>query len=82
MSQPELFELVSQAKAGDKKALEGILNLFQPAIQKVCRRARLQERRDLEQHLNEKIIRAVFAYDMNSIPDYSRFIKVITDTDK
>ncbi|MBE9916353.1 helix-turn-helix domain-containing protein [Paenibacillus donghaensis] len=82
MDATELFDLVSQAKNGDKAAIESIIQLFQPAIQKACRRTKPQERRDLEQHMSEKIIRAVYSYDIDSIPDYSRFVKVLSDSDR
>ncbi|CAM3036760.1 helix-turn-helix domain-containing protein [Paenibacillus sediminis] len=80
MSEPELFDLVSRAKDGDKEALKEILLLFQPAIQKACRRAKIQERHDLEQHMSEKIIRAIYSYDIDSIPDYSRVVTILSES--
>jgi DNA-directed RNA polymerase specialized sigma subunit len=79
MSEPELFDLVYRAKSGDQAALEKILARFQPAIRKAVRKAKLQDRRDLEQVINEKIIRAVYAYDLDSVPDFSRFVQVVAE---
>ncbi|UUZ83511.1 helix-turn-helix domain-containing protein [Paenibacillus sp. P26] len=78
MERSDLFELVTRAKSGDKTALEEIITLFRPAIQRASKRAKPQERNDLEQHMSEKIIRAVYAYDLDSVPDYSRFVAIIS----
>jgi DNA-directed RNA polymerase specialized sigma subunit len=80
MNEPDMYELVSRAKLGDKEALQEILRLFQPAIQKASKRAKPQERNDLQQHMSEKIIRAVFAYDLDSVPDFSQFAQIISRT--
>ncbi|MBO8163440.1 MAG: helix-turn-helix domain-containing protein [Brevibacillus sp.] len=77
MSNVDLYDLVIRAKNGDKRSMKQIVDLFQPLIQKVCRRAKADERLDLEQHLTEKIIQAVYAYDLDSVPDYSTFCQQI-----
>ncbi|WP_281888919.1 helix-turn-helix domain-containing protein [Paenibacillus sp. YYML68] len=79
MSESDLYDLVHRAQNGDKEALGTILHLFRPVILKASKKAKPQERRDLEQHMSEKIIRAVYAYDMDSIPNYSQFVKEISD---
>jgi len=70
---PDLYDLVVHAKSGDKAALEEIVELFRPAIRRACRRAKYQEQNDLEQLMAEKIIRAVYNFDLDSVPDFTQF---------
>ncbi|WP_240416634.1 helix-turn-helix domain-containing protein [Paenibacillus periandrae] len=81
MIEPDLYDLVVQAKSGDRGAMEEIVELFQPIIQKSCWRAKPQERLDLQQQMVEKIIRAVFAYDLESIPDFTQFTANISESE-
>lgn len=78
MKGQDLFTLVQKAKSGDKEAVNQIILMVQPFIQKVCRRAPPNERNDLQQHLTEKVIVAVKNYDMNSIPSFSQFVNLIS----
>ncbi|NEW07920.1 helix-turn-helix domain-containing protein [Paenibacillus sp. SYP-B3998] len=77
MTNPNLYELVLKAKHGDKDSMNRILELFHPIIQQVCNRTNKNDRHDLRQHLAEKIIQSVIAYDMDTVPDYSTFCKLI-----
>ncbi|MFC0211385.1 helix-turn-helix domain-containing protein [Paenibacillus chartarius] len=78
MAETDLFELVQRAKHGDRESLGEIITMFQPAIKKACSRVKPQERYDLEQIISEKVIKAIINYEMDSIPDYSGFIDMIT----
>ncbi|WP_058300706.1 helix-turn-helix domain-containing protein [Gorillibacterium timonense] len=74
----DLFLRVERAKSGDREAMEQIIDLFQPAINRVCLQAHPNERNDLRQALKEKVIVAVKQYDLASVPDYSAFIEMIS----
>jgi DNA-directed RNA polymerase specialized sigma subunit len=82
MDEPDLYDLVIRAKSGDKGALDDIVRLFRPVIHKASKRAKLQEQDDLEQLMSEKIIRAVYAYDLESVPDFTRFVEIISGAAK
>lgn len=51
MSAEDLYELVLNAKRGDKDSMNRIVELFKPLIFKASRRSNPQVQRDLEQHL-------------------------------
>lgn len=79
MTQKDLYHLVQHAKSGDKEAMEIIIKRFEPSIKKACRNVSLHDQHDLQQYLNEKIIRAVLHYDMSSIPDFNQFVESISN---
>jgi|GEM_PF-1639822 len=75
----DLYDLVCRAKRGDKDAMERIVEAFRPVIRKASRGAKGQERDDLEQELTEKMIRAVYAYDLESVPDFTAFCREVCE---
>lgn len=77
MNQSDLYNLVQNAKQGDKDAMNQILVMFSPIIKKESNRAIKNERSDLQQHLNEKVIRAVHNYDMDSVPEIDEFVHLM-----
>ncbi|WNS41901.1 helix-turn-helix domain-containing protein [Paenibacillus sp. MMS20-IR301] len=68
-----LLTMVVKAQAGDREALQQILNRFKPFIQRVACTASVNERDDLEQDLTEMLIKKIMNYPLNSAPDYSSF---------
>ncbi|WP_342551556.1 helix-turn-helix domain-containing protein [Paenibacillus sp. FSL R7-0652] len=79
MTDKNLYHLVQHAKSGDKEAMGIIIKQFEPSIKKACRKVYINEQHDLQQYLNEKIIRAVFHYDMSSIPDFNQFVESVSN---
>lgn len=79
MKSANLFFLVKNAQAGNKEAMAEIIQMFEPAIQKACRRTHPNERHDLGQYLSEKIIIAVLNYDQNSVSKYSKIMNEFLD---
>ena len=75
MTNYELLSLVEKAKTGDKEAMAQIIQMFDPAIKKMCNRSHPNERSDLRQHLTEKIVGAVLNYDLSAVPEHSAIIK-------
>ncbi|MCL6663416.1 MULTISPECIES: helix-turn-helix domain-containing protein [Paenibacillus] len=79
MTHKGLYHLVQLAKSGDKEAMGIIIKRFEPSIKKACRNVSINEQHDLQQYLNEKIIRAVLHYDMSSIPDFNQFVESVSN---
>ena len=71
-----LMKLLKKAKNNDKKAMEEIIIKFTPKIRKSLYQTSLQERNDLRQEVNLKIIEAVHKYDIESIPGFWDFIGI------
>lgn len=69
MLNPKLLQLVEQAQAGDDNAMESIIAQFNPLVEKVSREATPNEERDLQQYLHEKMIQAIYNYDISTLPD-------------
>lgn len=74
----ELFNLVQEAKNGDKLSMKQILFMFDPAINKMCNQSTIIDRNDLRQHLYEKIIRAIQNYNIDDSPDFFEYISLIS----
>lgn len=72
MNDKELISWLERATLG---AL--IIKRFEPSIRKACRNVSINEQHDLQQYINEKIIRAVLHYDMSSIPDFNQFVESV-----
>lgn len=76
-----LMKLLKKAKSNDKEAMEEIVMKFAPTIQKSLYQTSPQERNDLKQEIQLKIIEAVFKYDIDSIPGFWDFIESIDKMD-
>ncbi|WP_035099209.1 helix-turn-helix domain-containing protein [Anoxybacteroides tepidamans] len=63
------YELVKQSKK-DSKALEQIINMFEPKLQKTLSMTKLGEREELEQELKYRLIMYIQKYDIESIPGF------------
>jgi len=61
---PDLQDLINRAQQGDKTAMESLLIMFQPLILRCSREAPVDEREDLKQDLNAKLIDLVRTYRM------------------
>lgn len=79
MKETDMFVLVKRAQNGDQDSMNQIIRFFRPVIRSVVLKARLQDHKDVEQTLSERIIRAVQSYDLNSIPDFSTFCKQVCE---
>ncbi|WP_374019833.1 helix-turn-helix domain-containing protein [Paenibacillus thiaminolyticus] len=77
----KLGKLLEKAKNKDKEAMEEIILRFTPTIQKYLYQTSVQERNDLKQEINLKIIEAVYKYDISSIPGFWDFIESIDKSD-
>lgn len=79
MKETDTFDLVMKAQCGDQESMNQIIKFFHPVIQSVVLKTRLQDQKDVEQVLSERIIRVVQSYDLNSIPDFSTFCKKVCE---
>lgn len=77
MSDRDLLDLVYLAQQNDQEAMSQILDYFKPLIRKVCNKSNPQDRSDLEQIINEKVIQAVQTYDLRSVPGFTSFCESI-----
>jgi hypothetical protein len=63
------YELVKKSKV-DNQALEQIINMFEPKLQKTLSLTKLGEREDLEQELKYRLMMYIKRYDVDSIPGF------------
>lgn len=63
------YELVKESKV-DNQALEQIINMFEPKLQKTLLLTKLGEREDLAQELKYRLIMYIKRYDVDSIPGF------------
>lgn len=63
------YELVKESKK-DSRALEQIINLFEPKLQKTLSLTKVGEREDLAQELKYRLIIYIKRYDVDSIPGF------------
>ncbi|MCL6587904.1 helix-turn-helix domain-containing protein [Anoxybacillus sp. FSL W8-0382] len=63
------YELVKESKE-DNQALEQIINMFEPKLQKTLSLTKLGEREDLAQELKYRLIMYIKRYDVDSIPGF------------
>ncbi|MBA2871545.1 hypothetical protein HNQ85_001815 [Anoxybacillus calidus] len=64
-----LYELVKESKK-NVKALETIINLFEPKLRKSLTLTNYSEREDLAQELKCKLIMYIQGYDVDSTPGF------------
>ncbi|MBE2916437.1 helix-turn-helix domain-containing protein [Anoxybacillus flavithermus] len=60
------YELVKESKE-DNQALEQIINMFEPKLQKMLSLTKLGEREDLAQELKYRLIMYIKRYDVDSM---------------
>ncbi|AIQ44310.1 helix-turn-helix domain-containing protein [Paenibacillus sp. FSL R7-0297] len=72
----DLYTLVSLAQQGDRGALESILEMFSPLLNKQKRMVGLNDQDDLLQTLRELLIEKTLHFDIEHSPDFSHFKKL------
>lgn len=82
MNKNNIYILVQKAKQGDKESMKTLLEMFNPLIIKVSKKARANDRNDLKQHITESIIKAIYKYDLRLDKDFNTTINLIINTYK
>ncbi|BBW98442.1 helix-turn-helix domain-containing protein [Geobacillus icigianus] len=75
------YELVKESKK-DSRALEQIINMFEPKLQKTLSLTKLEEREDLAQELKYRLIMYIKKYDVDSIPGFWELKEQIQNSKK
>ncbi|WP_413036982.1 helix-turn-helix domain-containing protein [Paenibacillus xylanilyticus] len=68
------MNLLKQARQNDTQAIETIIVKFKPKLQKSLYQTHLQNRNDLKQEINLKIIEAIYKYDIEKVPGFLEFV--------
>ncbi|TYR78889.1 hypothetical protein FZC66_17865 [Priestia megaterium] len=66
---PALYELVKESKES-KKALQVVIDLFEPKIKRSLSLTGYSEKEDLAQELKCKLISCIKTYDVDSTPGF------------
>lgn len=74
MTNNELYTCAKKAQFGDREAMRKIIDAYYPLIKKTSKSLSPQSSKDFEQSTIEKIVRAVYNYDLNLIPDFKTFL--------
>lgn len=82
MNKNNIYILVQKAKQGDKESMKTLLEMFNPLIIKVSKKAGANDRNDLKQHITESIIKAIYKYDLRLDKDFNTTINLIINTYK
>ncbi|WP_238655565.1 helix-turn-helix domain-containing protein [Paenibacillus piscarius] len=69
-----LMNLIKKAKQKDRAAIATIIDKFTPKIQKSLYQTNAQNRNDLRQEVNLKMIEAINKYDLESVPGFWEFV--------
>ncbi|WP_178025002.1 helix-turn-helix domain-containing protein [uncultured Paenibacillus sp.] len=75
----ELFDLVIRAQNGDREAVNEIIKIFTPAIQKACHKTNPNEQDDVGQQIVEIMIKKIMSYDLTQIPDFYEFCRELIE---
>lgn len=67
-----LYQLAIDSK-NDIEAIEKILNAFKPKIKKSLQQSKYQNRADIEQELQVKLISIIKMYEVNEIDGFWKF---------
>lgn len=78
----ELYEWMMLAKQKEPEAILRILNQFEPKLKQSLFKTTLQEREDLKQELQIKLIKAMEQFDTTGIPGFFEYIKEKKDQEK
>ncbi len=73
-----LYELVKESK-NDTKAIEKIIDMFEPKIKKSLHLTKPQEKEDLAQELKCKIVSCILKYDIASTPGFWEMKEILKD---
>lgn len=65
----ELYDLVKKSKE-DERALQLVIELFEPKLKKSLSLTNYQERENLSQELKYKLVIVIKDYDINSTPGF------------
>ncbi|GAA0853985.1 helix-turn-helix domain-containing protein [Paenibacillus glucanolyticus] len=65
-----LISLIKKAQEKDATAMETIIQKYTPKIQKSLWQTSNQDRNDLKQEVNLKMIEAVYKYDLETVPGF------------
>jgi predicted component of type VI protein secretion system len=71
-----LYQLVNKAKE-DSKAIETIIDMFTPKIKKTLLQTDFQNREDLEQELQLKLVTLIRMYDLEEVMGFWEFHKMV-----
>ncbi|WP_019913616.1 helix-turn-helix domain-containing protein [Paenibacillus sp. HW567] len=69
-----LLELMKKAQQKDNEAIEEIIHKFNPKIRKSLSQTSVQNRNDLRQEVNLKMIEAINKFDVESVPGFWEFV--------
>ncbi|WP_445490710.1 helix-turn-helix domain-containing protein [Niallia sp. 03133] len=69
-----LYALVQKSKT-DHKAMEEVIRLFEPKVNKTIAKTDKNERDDLSQELKLLLMNCIYLYDLNSVPGFWEFQK-------
>ncbi|MFD3260763.1 helix-turn-helix domain-containing protein [Paenibacillus lentus] len=78
----ELFDLVYHAQNGDREALYQIIVAFTPAITGARQKVKYDRQEDLEQSIIEIVIKKILSYDLDQVPDFSKFSSLFTNLER
>lgn len=76
-----LVTLIREAKNNDTRALEDIIIMFAPKVNKSLFQTSRQERDDLKQEVCMKIIEAVYVYNLEATPGFWDYLKLLNIND-
>jgi len=77
-----LFNLVQQAQAGDKDAMEEIILMFMPIIRSIKHKLKPDRQDDIEQNIVETLIKKIKSYDLSHAPDFTSFCSQLADPEQ
>jgi|GEM_PF-955478 len=69
-----LIYLIKRAQEKDITAMEKIIQKYTPKIQKSLGQTANQDKNDLRQEVNLKIIEAIYKYDLETVPGFWDFM--------
>ncbi|MEH6955164.1 helix-turn-helix domain-containing protein [Neobacillus drentensis] len=71
-----LYQLAIKSKE-DNEAIEKVLKIFQPKIKKTLLQTGLQNRDDLEQELQIKLVSLIKMYDLDKVVGFWEFQEMV-----
>ena len=73
----DLFNLIEKIQSGDNNALEDIIKQLEPKVNKLLKQTVSSNRDDLRQELLLTIIIKTRKYDLDRVPDFDDFKRMI-----
>lgn len=71
-----LYELAMESKKNNE-AIEKVLNVFKPKIKKTLLQTSIQNREDLEQELQIKLVNLIRSYDLDGVVGFWGFYEQV-----